>query len=159
VAVPVQYVNKQGYLKEVTVTPAVSAVGGASSTPQTALKTDSISTGFNMQVIPKITSTGDVFMQVSLDLSSLNSIDTFSSGDNTSGQTVQYPNTTNKSVMQGLPIKPGETMMISGFEQTLNSDNTKSMGPNSMWFAGGEFKGKQKKVRTIIMITPYIMSN
>lgn len=149
-AVPVQVIEEKAYLAKVSTT--LDAVTG---TTQTALEPGTVSTGYSMMVLPKLTSGGEIMLHATIDLSSLDKITEFSSGDSR----IQLPEKSSKNFMQRLLVKPGQTLMMAGFERTANQSDVNSLSESSVWFLGGSKKGGTRKIVTVILLTPYKVSN
>jgi type IVB pilus formation R64 PilN family outer membrane protein len=148
--VPVQVADEIHYLKKVSKTEA-STEG---QEPTYELEPGMVMSGFSMSILPRITSTGEIMMQFAVDISKLNSLDTITVGD----EMIQLPNRSTKNFLQRVNIKSGQTLMLAGFERT--ESDTSGSGPVSslLWPAGGKLSGTKKKVQTVIVMTPYIMS-
>ena len=144
---PVQVATQQSYLASISTTTTDSSTA-TSMTPGT------VTTGFNMSLLPYVMNgTEDMLLQYSVNLSSLNSLDTFSSN----GSTIQLPNIDNRIFSQRVKIHSGQTLVLSGFEQTTDSTKKQGVGsPNNMLFGGGMSGSKNKQV-IVIAITPVLM--
>jgi type IVB pilus formation R64 PilN family outer membrane protein len=146
--VPVQIVDSKGFLKKLEKT---TGEDGDSYT----METDKIESGFSMSILPRITSDGKVSMQMAIDLSELNGFDKFEFSDNVA----MTPDVSRKNFTQNVSVRNGQTIMLSGFERTVDESKVKSMAGESSWLLGGSKEGGQRKIMTIIMMTPYVMSN
>ena len=144
---PVQVATQQSYLASISTTTTDSSTA-TSMTPGT------VTTGFNMSLLPYVmTGTQDMLLQYSVNLSSLNSLDTFSSN----GSTIQLPNIDNRIFSQRVKIRSGQTLILSGFEQTTDSTKKQGVGsPNNILF-GGAMSGSKDKQVIVIAITPVLM--
>ncbi|KAA1254712.1 hypothetical protein F0M16_10625 [Vibrio cholerae] len=147
--VPVQIIDRKNFVEKVT-----------SETDEDGVKSYEITTnkvmpGFSMTALPKLTSKGTVAMQLAIDLKKLNALNDFTAGD----ISATLPDETQKSFMQNVNIKNGQTLMLSGFETTINDSEVKSVGGEESWLFGGKKVGGKKKVMTLILVTPYIMAN
>lgn len=144
---PVQVATQQSYLASISTTTTDSSTA-TSMTPGT------VTTGFNMSLLPYVMNgTEDMLLQYSVNLSSLNSLDTFSSN----GSTIQLPNIDNRIFSQRVKIHSGQTLVLSGFEQTTDSTKKQGVGsPNNLLFGGGMSGSKNKQV-IVIAITPVLM--
>lgn len=149
-AVPVQVLEEKSYLAKVETT-----VDGTTGLAQTSLEPGMVSTGYSMMVLPKMTSSGDIMLHATVDLSSLDKIEEFSSG----GSSIQLPEKSSKNFMQRLLVRPGQTLMMAGFERTANQSDVNSLTEPSLWFLGGSKKGGTRKVVTVILLTPYKVTN
>jgi len=144
---PVQVATQQSYLASISTTTTDTSTA-TSMTPGT------VTTGFNMSLLPYVMNgTEDMLLQYSVNLSSLNSLDTFSSN----GSTIQLPNIDNRIFSQRVKIHSGQTLVLSGFEQTADSTKKQGVGsPNNILFGGGMSGSKNKQV-IVIAITPVLM--
>lgn len=149
-AVPVQVLEEKAYLAKVATT-----IDGTTGLTQTSLEPGTVSTGYSMMVLPKLSSDGEIMLHATVDLSSLEKISEFRSGDNA----IQLPEKSSKNFMQRMLVRPGQTLMMAGFERTANTSSVNSLSESSLWFLGGSKKGGTRKVVTVILLTPYKVSN
>jgi type IVB pilus formation R64 PilN family outer membrane protein len=149
VPVPVQILEAETYIANVVVEEDEDGNSTSTLTPAVLNK------GINMSMLPKRMSNGDILLHMSADLLSLNSMVEVTSGTTT----IQLPNTEQKNFMQRVAITPGETIMLAGFERTYNDSRVDSIFGKSLWGVGGKKSGGTKKTKTIILVTPYTMSN
>ena len=122
---PIQVTSTQGYLAS-----SSTIVGTAATAGSISLTPGQVTTGFALILTPRILPNGDIIFQYALDLSSLNSIQTISSG----GQEIQVPNVSSRRFVQRAQIHTGDTLILSGYEQTNNNDQ----GATGLfsWFRG-----------------------
>lgn len=113
------------------------------------------SEGLSMMLLPKIGSKGEVFIQMSMDLSMLKSLETF--GD--SSAKIQLPQRSVKNFLQRVSMKSGESLILTGLERVTHKAKTSSIFDQDWWFLGGNKSGGTSRIVTVILITPYIISN
>lgn len=145
---PVQIADEVHYLKQVT---SEQTENGTSF----SMEPGSVLSGFTMMINPRITSKGDISMRFSVDMSQLNELKDFSIGENM----IQLPNKTSKNFVQQVIMNSGKTMMIAGFERIEKSTDVASLGSKGAWMFGGKKGGSERKIMTMILLTPYIMNN
>lgn len=146
--VPLQVLDTTTYLKE------RKAILGEEGEIEAVELTPGVTTeGISMTLLPKISSSNDILMQVAMDLSMIKEIKEF--GDENG--TIQLPARAVKNFLQRVSLESGNTVMISGFERIINRDDTSSLGNSDFWMFGGKKKGGEKRVMTVILLTPYIM--
>lgn len=150
--VPVQVLDEVSYLARISSTNDGDSV--TSGSLRTELEPGVVTQGFSMTIQPKVLSGGDVMLQMAVDLSTINSIEEFASGD----VAIQLPNRSTKNFLQRVAMRPGQTLMISGFERSEDRSNTESLISEDTWWFGGSKKGGEKRVSTVILLTPYVMS-
>ncbi|MBC5852084.1 hypothetical protein [Vibrio metschnikovii] len=147
--VPVQIIDRKNFVEK------VSSETDDKGNKSYEITTNKVMPGFSMTALPKLTSKGTVAMQLAIDLKKLNAMNDFVAGD----ISATLPDETQKSFMQNVNIKNGQTLMLSGFETTINDSEVKSVGGKESWLFGGKKVGGKKKVMTLILVTPYIMAN
>ncbi|MDU8351239.1 PilN family type IVB pilus formation outer membrane protein [Pseudomonas syringae pv. actinidiae] len=148
--VPVQVADEVHYLKKVSKTEG----SGDDAQPSYELEPGMVMSGFSMSILPRITSDGGIMMQFAVDISKLNSLEEIAVGD----EKIQLPNRSTKNFLQRVNIKSGETLMLAGFERTESEATTSGPLSAYLWPLGGKVLGTKKKVQTVIVMTPYIMS-
>lgn len=151
IPVPVSVTKETAYLKEQETT-----VSGTSGTAQTALKAGTLTTGFNMNLTPRLGDNDKMLLQFSMDLSDLIGIATFTSPDGKSA--IQLPQRNVRNFLQRVSIKSGQTLVLSGFQQTRSDLGSKGLWNAHNWALGGEKDATGANTTLVIMITPYVMN-
>jgi len=140
---PVQNVKRQSYLGSVSsYTPST---GGNS----TALQPSQVTYGFAMTVIPNILDRRRCVLQYNVGLSTLDRMDEVKSGQNN----IQLPVVSMRSFNQRAFMNMGQTLVLAGFEQERDVDQT-----SSGIFALGHKQGKSKNLM-VITITVQSMNS
>ncbi len=132
---PIQVTKTVGYLASAQTT-ASTLVGQS-----TALTPGQVTTGFSMIVVPRILTGGRLAMQYAIDLATLNSLTTITSG----GESIQVPSVSSQRFVQRVLMRSGQTLVLAGFEQTENS----RQGDQGLlsWFSG------TSRARKMIFVT------
>lgn len=146
--IPVEVVEETAYVSEVEVT--IDENGN----PVQSLSTDTITTGFQMQLLPRVLNSKEILLRYSLDLSDLLSIETFESGDSV----VQLPEVTRSKFEQQVILKNGQTLVLSGFERQRTETNREGVGSPTFLGLGGVAEGEIRRASNIVFITPRILS-
>lgn len=111
---PIQELDRRGYLANVAST--TSSSGDATTSE---LQAGQVVTGLAMQVTPHIMDDNKVIVNYHISLSTLNGIESVESGD----QQIQFPDTSERSLLQRVMCKTGSTIVLAGFVQERLSDN------------------------------------
>lgn len=152
--VPLQVVNKRNFVKGVTNTQGVGISGGATST---TITTDTVSTGFNLQMLPRIQQDGNVLLQYGMNISELvgkdDGFDTFTSG----GSTVQLPNVNQRNFVQQSIVPNRSTLVLAGFETARNASNKTGVGDPRNWLLSGGRNASNRREVVVILITPTLL--
>ncbi|KJH67532.1 PilN family type IVB pilus formation outer membrane protein [Chromobacterium violaceum] len=147
-AVPMQVATQQSYVASVSST-STANVGTSSS-----ISPGSVTTGFNMLMLPYAMADKQVLLQYNINLSDLKALDEFKDD---SGNAVQLPTVDLRAFSQKVRLRSGETLVLSGFEQQSNNNKKNGVGsPDNQWL-GGMRSANQKHEAVVIMITPVVM--
>lgn len=111
--VPVQAVKREAYLASASI--STSDYGETSQ-----LMPGEVTTGFAMTVIPHILESRRVVLNYTVNLSSLDDLTEFSTGDSR----IQLPKVSTRSFSQRMALKMGQTLVLAGFEQEMDGRNT-----------------------------------
>ena len=147
--VPVQVAKQTSYLKSSQTT--ITALVGSTTT----LTPGTVTSGFNMSILPYILNNGTVMLQFSTDISSLRSIRTVASN----GSSIETPEMDTRNFLQRVAMKSNETLIISGFEQTDDNLDKTGVGEPRNHLLGGGFKARADKEVIVILITPTTMGS
>jgi type IVB pilus formation R64 PilN family outer membrane protein len=142
---PLQVVDEQSYLAKSTTT-----VSNGTST--TSLEPGVVVTGFSATVTPKIEEDGDILLQFAGDISDLKKMSEFTSGTSS----LQLPQKTVRDFLQRVRIRSGETLVLTGFEQSINRSDDQGVGSSKNVLAGKQF-ANGKRVSIVILVTPYVI--
>lgn len=145
--VPLNITKETSYLAAITTT----AVSGGTS--QSSLTPGVVTTGFSMNLLPKLMPNDGVSLQAAIDLSSLDRMAEITS----SGQTIQIPEKSGRSFMQKVHLRSGQTLVIGGFQQTGNQFGTSGVGSVDMNPAGGSRTSDHTKTTLILTMTPIVV--
>lgn len=146
--VPVQVATQQGYLA------AVSTTNTANVGSETALTPGTITTGFNMTLLPHVLDNGTVLLQFYTNISSLLQLQTVQSG----GQQIQTPEVDTRNFLQRVSMKSGQTLVLSGYEGTNDNLTKSGVGSPSNFAFGGGYQGTRDRQEIVILITPVLMN-
>jgi type IVB pilus formation R64 PilN family outer membrane protein len=142
--VPLQVAKQTSYLQQsqTTVVPQVGTT--------TTLIPGTVTSGFNMSILPHVLANGTVLLQFSTDISALNAIREVQSGTSK----IETPEIDTRNFLQRVAMKSNETLIISGFEQTDDNLDRQGVGSARNVALGGGVKASSAKESIVILITP-----
>ena len=146
--IPVEVVEETNYVSEVEV--EIDDNGNALQ----SITTDTIVTGFQMQLLPRVLNSKEILLRYSLNLSDLVALETFNSSDNS----VQLPQVSRSKFEQQVILKNGQTLVLSGFERQRTETDRKGVGSPNFLGLGGVAKGDIRRASNIVFITPRLLS-
>lgn len=147
---PVKVAKETTYLASVSNTSTANVGTSATLTPGV------VTAGTSLMVLPFVQDNGQVMVQLSMDVSTLDGITTASSG----GSTIQTPFLSVKNFLERVNVHSGETIVVSGFQQVQDNNTYNGVLPpgGASWLGGTSGK-EHRKVTTVVLITPYIVKN
>ena len=146
--IPVEVVEETNYVSQVEV--EIDDNGNALQ----SLTTDTIVTGFQMQLLPRVLNSKEILLRYSLNLSDLVALETFDSGDGS----VQLPQVSRSKFEQQVILKNGQTLVLSGFERQRTETENRGVGSPRFLGLGGVEKGEIRRASNIVFITPRLLS-
>lgn len=144
---PIEVVDEQAYLKEVALT---TDANGETRTSRTA---DTVTTGFQMQLFPRVLNNREIMVQYTVRLSELNDIKTFGDGNDA----IQLPEISTTSFEQQALLENGQTLVLAGFERSRTESSSAGTVGGGFLGLGGAKSNSQQRVATVLMITPRIV--
>jgi type IVB pilus formation R64 PilN family outer membrane protein len=151
----INIVEKTGYAASVSSTALAGGSGSNGSSVTSSITPGTVITGLVLYVLPKIM--GDkIYLDVNADVSSLVTIQTFTSGaGGQSPASIEVPTTTEKEFNQRSVIGSGDTLILSGLRQVSNQ--TGAMQFLDSQALGGK-AATESDQETIVLITPIILN-
>ena len=146
--IPVEVVEETNYVSQVEV--EIDDNGNALQ----SIETDTIVTGFQMQLLPRVLNSKEILLRYSLNLSDLVALETFDSGDGS----VQLPQVSRSKFEQQVILKNGQTLVLSGFERQRTETENRGVGSPRFLGLGGVEKGEIRRASNIVFITPRLLS-
>ncbi|MBD1204834.1 MAG: secretion protein, partial [Rhodobacteraceae bacterium] len=71
--------------------------------------------------------------------------------------TVQLPTIDQRAIQNDSVLTPGETLVLSGYEQEVATRSNSGTGAARFLGLGGSAKGSTRKIRMIVLVRPTIM--
>ncbi|CFQ66699.1 PilN family type IVB pilus formation outer membrane protein [Yersinia similis] len=147
-AVPVQVGTQQDYASQVN-TDSTANVGTS-----TSITKSTITTGFNMTMLPYIMpKSSQIQLQFSINMSDDPTSRTFTSGESS----IELMKTRLKTFNQRVILSSGQTLVLSGFQQVNNTGSKQGVGSASFFGLGGGANGQKDDTMLVILITPTLL--
>jgi hypothetical protein len=138
------------YIDTVQTTSVASSATTATA-PTVTQKDETV--GTFVTLVPTAKSDGTIFLSVSFDVTSASPLVPFTVGSGSSGVTVQQKNIEGSGVIQEVPVRSGQTVVIGGIEQNVLQSTERRLGPNAPIILGGSDSNKITKSRMILLVT------
>lgn len=149
--VPVQVAEQQDIVDSTRTTLS----GGTSDFAQVERTTKTITSGFNMNLLPYVLPDNEnVLLQFSMQMASPPQLRTVGSNENSQ----ELAKTASRTFSQKVKLRSGETLILSGFEQTANDTTRSGVGSPRNWLLGGGRKSTRNREVIVILITPLVQA-
>jgi len=147
--------NQPASLKVLTETGYISNISqqaGSQTSDSTVsdVETDTVETGFNATLIPRVINKSTMQLQVAMELSGNLTLEEF---DNT---LVQTPTQDRNTVVQRAWLQSGQTWVIAAFKGKNSSEMEQGSGTSGFWALGGGTSREKSQRILLVMVTPHI---
>lgn len=144
---PIQIGNVTGYVASSSTT-STASVGTSSS-----LQPATITSGFNMMLLPKLLDKENMLLMITLSISSKPTFQTFTSNDSS----VQTPDYDTKNVAPKVQLKSGQTLVITGFDEDSENAKKSGVGSASFFGLGGGRTRSTTHSAMVVLVTPIVL--
>lgn len=139
--------NVKGYIPSST-TSATASVGTT-----TALNAGTITSGFNMNLLPRIIDNDEMLVMISINMSSKPVLSTFTS-NGSSAQTADYDT---KGLNPKVKLRSGQTLILSGFDENSEDATKTGVGSPDFFGLGGSRLRTSTHSVLVVLITPLLL--
>ncbi len=144
--VPVQAVTRTDFIRE-------SATTLTDQGTETELTPGTTVTGFAINLLPRILSSGEIILQYAFSLSDLVELRSVSEG----GTTIELPQITSTDFLQQIRMRSGETLVLAGFQEARDDINRTGTGsPNNFLLGGGRLTQSVRET-LVLLISPVLL--
>lgn len=143
---PLQIAEQQYFVKNSSTTNTPN-VGSTSS-----LELGTVTTGFNANVLPFVIDSDNLLLQFTASISPRAKIREVTNGL----VTAEAPETSSRTFSQQVALRSGQTVVLSGYEQTSDTGGKSGVGDPGFMVPGGGFNRASKREVLVILITPII---
>lgn len=147
--VTVQFTNSFPYVSRVQ-TQLVADAGA-----QTTIETSSIVTGLSVHLLPIVTDNQDILLQLQATLSDITELRQI--GVPGGNQSLEIPAVASRDIAQRVKLRPGQTLVVSGFEQATNTRKSRGLGHANAWALGGNAESEEERFVLVLLVTPKIL--
>ncbi len=145
---PIQIGNVKSYVASSTTTTTASVGSSTSLSPAT------ITSGFNMMLLPRIIDQDNLLLMITLSMSSKPTFQTFESN----GASVQTADYDTKNLSPKVKLRSGQTLVLTGFEESNENAAKSGVGdPGFFGLGGSQIRSTGHNV-LVVLITPVVDS-
>ena len=147
---PVAEFNSQGYLAS---TSPASGGGTAAGTGVPGLTPGNVTSGLFLSALPTILDNNSVILRMSMDSSTLLSIDSISTGSGSTLQQIQLPNTKGRKTDHEVTLRGGDALVL------VNLSTDATTGNNNVGLLSSSLNNSKSRSVELIVVTPRILSS
>ncbi|MGP5465259.1 PilN family type IVB pilus formation outer membrane protein [Pseudomonas helleri] len=144
---PIQIGNVQSYVASSSTTTTASVGSSTALTPAT------ITSGFNMMLLPKLLDKENMLLMITLSISSKPIFKDFESNDS-KVQTTDYDT---KNVAPKVRLRSGETLILTGFDENGDDASKSGVGSPSFFGLGGGRTRSTSHSALVVLVTPIVL--
>lgn len=144
-------VDEEHYIADLE-TSLVANAGATQSTKQS-----SVSTGLSLSVTPHILNDRGMILQMAINLTALEGFTETPIVGNGTSITLKSPNQLRRAFLQRVHVKSGQTLVMAGFENELQSLTHSGPINHKVWQAGGQRQASNNHSSLIILVTPRVL--
>jgi type IVB pilus formation R64 PilN family outer membrane protein len=152
---PIQVVRRENYIAQITRTNS----GGTSDFYDISTDTKEISTGFTMDVLPRILEHGRMLLMFNLTLSDLIALEKVMIGEEGMNNFIQNPVIESRGFTQEVAMRSGESLILTGFERVENAAVKTGVGSASNSLLGGTATAAKTRTVLVIILTPVVLAS
>lgn len=144
---PIQIGNVQSYVASSSTTTTASVGSSTALTPAT------ITSGFNMMLLPKLLDKENMLLMITLSISSKPIFKDFES-NNSKVQTTDYDT---KNVAPKVRLRSGETLILTGFDENGDDARKSGLGSPGFFGLGGSSTRSTSRSALVVLVTPIVL--
>ncbi|MHB1644686.1 MAG: hypothetical protein ACYCS8_18875, partial [Acidithiobacillus sp.] len=134
--------------KQISYLASTSTTQTANIGSQSTLTPGQFTTGFSGTFLPLVRGK-HILLEYTINLTQNEGIQTFTSPN---GSSIQLPNLATQAFMQRVSLKSGQTLVLSGFEETSSAVNHNGLGSSRFWGLGGGANAQTGHTALVVVI-------
>ncbi len=142
---PISVNRKISYLAETNVTQPTTQ----NATPQVSFKAGELTTGINMNIVPKVEDDDKILLEYMMTLTDIENLRSISLGSSA----IELPTSTSKATSQQATVRLGQALVLAGFKQSVGKTNKNGFLNENVPIGGG-IKTSVEEQYLVIIIKP-----
>ncbi len=144
---PISVNRKISYLAETNVTQPTTQ----NATPQVSFKAGELTTGINMNIVPKVEDDDKILLEYMMTLTDIENLRSIALGSSA----IELPTSTSKATSQQATVRLGQSLVLAGFKQSVGKTNKNGFLNQNVPIGGG-IKTSMEEQYLVIIIKPYL---
>lgn len=139
------------YVDQVQATAVASSANTLSSAPTVTQKDETV--GTFLTVVPTAKSDGTIFLSIAFDVTQAQPLVPFTTGTGATAVTVQQKTIDGNGMIQELPVRSGQTVIVGGINSYIGHDLARRLAPGAPMLLGGSDKTNLTRVQMVLLVT------
>ncbi|WP_170565968.1 secretion protein [Ruegeria atlantica] len=144
---PIVLPRSQNYVSKIAET------RNEDGTTTTSVETATIDTGISIHALPRLVDGNRVQLSLTILQNDLTALETFDSG----AGSLQLPTVDQRAIQNDSILAPGETLILSGYEQDKATRANTGTGRATFFALGGRATGETGKIRMMVLVRPAVI--
>ena len=132
---------------------AVTSTGLTAAAPAPTVTQKEETVGTVLTLIPKAMDNGQIFLNMSFDVSTNEPLTPFTVGSSSNGVTVQQKVINAHGALQEVSLRSGETVLLGGIDVTTAGQNQRRLAPGASLVTGGSDQSSYRRSHIVIVVT------
>lgn len=132
---------------------AVTSTGLTTAAPAPTVTQKEETVGTVLTLIPKSMDNGQIFLNMSFDVSTAEPLTPFTVGSSSNGVTVQQKVINAHGALQEVSMRSGETVLLGGIDVTTAGQNQRRLAPGAPLAVGGSDQTTYRRSHIVILVT------
>ena len=145
------------YIDKIETTPYTSGTGLTNNAVSLSQKEETV--GSILTLVPDIQADGQVLLSVAYDNTVAQPLKTITVGAADQGMQVQQVTIEGSATVQQVLLRPGQPLVVSGFDHTEQQQADKRLNPGVPLLFGGGSRVQQDYYRTLLIVTAQVEEN
>lgn len=142
------------YIDKVETTPQLLGPGYEGSAISLSQREETV--GTLLTVVPDVQEDGSVLLSVAYDNTVAQPLETISVGGAQQNMQIQQLAIDGTGMVQQVLLRPGQPLLISGFDRQNHESGKRRLNPDASLFFGGSDRYSSERVRTFVLMTVQI---
>ncbi|MCG7327105.1 hypothetical protein [Achromobacter sp. ACRQX] len=139
-----------------TAMPGMTATGANGSLPAVSISQKEETVGSFLTLVPDIQEDGQILLSIAYDNAVAQPLKTITFGESANQVQVQQITVDGSGTVQQIELRPGQPMIVAGFDRTQDQHDRQRLAPGLPLLAGGLDRAATERHTTLILVTAQV---
>ncbi|AZS78712.1 MULTISPECIES: type II secretion system protein GspD [Achromobacter] len=139
-----------------TAVPGTTSGGANGSLPAVSITQKEETVGSFLTLVPDIQQDGQILLSVAYDNAVAQPLKTITFGERGNQVQVQQITIDGNGTVQQIELRPGQPVILSGFDRSTDQHNRQRLAPGMPLLAGGQDSAAQERETTLMLVTAQV---